>query len=543
MLSADLVLRNGKVLTLDSDATVAQAVGILGDRILAVGSDEDVASLVGPRTRVINVGGRTVIPGLHDSHLHSMMAAVNDLAVPFENARSIADMQAALAARAATTPPGEWILGSSSWHESQLAEGRLPVRHELDAVTPHNPVMIRRGGHVITVNSAALAIAGVTRETPDPPSGVIVRDPATREPTGVLVEPAAFGLILKHVPRPTRPQQVAALKKFTTKLNGRGITCTLEPGITLDEIAAFMELWRDGAMTVRTRILQRVNCIDDVTALSSILAPDFGDDWLRIGGFKAMADGGVEAAYMSEPYRLVAGEQNDPDFVGRLILPPGGIDELRQMFEIAAERRWQVQVHAVGDATIAAIVDLMEEVDRKHSIRGCRWVVMHVFLPRPESLAKMRHLGLRATVQNHPVKLGHNMIRYWGEARAARAIPVRSILAAGIATGGGTDAPVVNWNPFESLWWMTTRKVFVQGDVRVLGPDEAITREQALRLYTGGSAEAAFMEDRLGSLEPRKLADLAVLTADPLTAPEDELRDIRSVLTVTGGKIVHEAGL
>ncbi len=274
-----------------------------------------------------------------------------------------------------------------------------------------------------------------------------------------------------------------------------------------------------------------------------MLAPDFGDDWLRIGGFKFMADGGVEAAYLNDPYRIVEGEQNDPAYVGKLILPPGGMDELRQMLEIAAERGWQVQVHVVGDAAIDAIVGVVAEVAAKHPIADRRWTMMHVFLPSEAALATMRRLNLRATVQDHPVKLGHNMIRYWGEERAARAIPVRSILAAGIPAGGGTDAPVVDWNPFESIWWMVTRRIHAQGGIRVLGPDEAIGREEALRLYTMGSAETCFMEAKTGSLEPGKLADIAVLTADPLTVPEDAIREIRACLTIVGGRVVHRDGI
>ena len=541
MISADLVLRNGRVMTLDANSTRTHAIAIGSGRILALGDDAE--ALFGTAKSVIDVGGRAVIPGLFDSHIHTIGGALNELAVALDSARSIADVQAAFAARVAVTPPGAWIQGGSGWHESQLAEGRMPVRQELDAVTPANPVFIKRGGHVAIANSAALALAGITKATPDPEQAVIVRDPATGEPTGVLVERAAFSLVQKHVPSPTRSDYVEGLKKFTAKLNSRGVTSTLEPGISLDEIAAYMELWRQKAMTTRVRILQRVACVDDVAALSSVLAPEFGNDSLRIGGFKYMADGGVEAAYMRDPYLVVEGEQTDPDFVGKLVLPPGGMDELREMFMTAAERGWQVQVHVVGDAAIDAMVDLVEEVDAKHPVADLRWTMMHVFLPSARALGKMKRLGLRATVQDHPVKLGHNMIRYWGEARAARSIPIRTILKAGIPTGGGTDAPVVDWNPFESIWWMTTRKVFAHGDVRILGPEEAISREEALRLYTLGSAETCFMEDSVGSIEPGKLADIAVLSADPLTVAEDELRDVRACLTIVGGKIVHRDGV
>jgi predicted amidohydrolase YtcJ len=541
MISADIVLRNGRIMTFGPRIPLARTLAIAGGRVVAF--DNDAEGFTGGATQIIDLGGRTVIPGLFDSHIHTIGGATNELAVSLESAKSIADVQAAFAARAKTAAPGTWITGGSGWHESQLHEGRLPVRQELDAATPRNPVLLRRGGHVVVVNSAALAIAGITKATVDPVGGVIVRDTATGEPTGALVERPAFNLVVKHVPQPSRADLVAGLKTFTAKLNSRGITSTLEPGITLDEIAAYMELWRQKAMTTRVRILQRVSCIDDVTALSSVLAPDFGDDWLRIGGFKFMADGGVEAAYLREPYRIVDGEQNDPHFVGKLILPPGGMDELRQMLEAAAERRWQVQVHVVGDAAIDAIVDLVEGVAGKSPIADLRWTMMHVFLPSAQALAKMKRLGLRATVQDHPVKLGHNMLRYWGEERAARAIPVKTIMAAGIPAGGGTDAPVVDWNPFESIWWMVTRKIFAQGGVRVLGPEEAIGREEALRLYTQGSAETCFAEHAVGTLEPGKLADLAVLSADPLAVPDDALRDICSHLTMVGGTIVHRNGI
>jgi len=541
MISADLVLRRGQIATFDAKRPRSTALAVSGGRIVALG--EDAETLIGRDTAVIDLGGRTVIPGLFDSHIHTMMGGQNELAVSLEAARSIAEVQAAFAARARTTPKGGWIRGGSGWHESQLAEGRLPTRFELDKVTPDNPVIMRRGGHVVVANSAALAVAGITRATPDPQHGVIVRDPATGEPTGALVERAAFSLVLKHVPPPSRAEYVEGLKIFTTKLNSRGITSTLEPGLTLEEIAAYMELWRQKAMTTRVRILQRVHCVDDVTALSSVLAPDFGDDQLRIGGFKFSADGGIEAAFMHEPYRVVEGEQTDPAFVGKLVLPPGGLDELREMFVIAASRGWQFQVHMVGDAAIDAIVDLVEEVAEKYPVGALRWTMVHIFLPHERALAKIKRLGLRATVQDQPVKLGHNMVRYWGEARAARSIPVRTIVAAGIPTGGGTDAPVVDWNPFESIWWMVTRQVYAQGATRVLGAEEAIDPAAALDLYTRGSAETCFMEEKLGTLEPGKLADLAVLSDDPFTVAPNALKDIRSALTLLGGRVVHRDGL
>ncbi len=541
MISADTVLRDGDIHTFDAKHSKTRALAIGGGRIMALG--EDAEALAGPKTRVIDLGGRTAIPGLFDSHIHTVMGGLNEIAVSLEAAKSIADVQAAFAERARVTPKGAWIRGGSGWHESQLAEGRLPNRFELDAVTPDHPVILRRGGHVVIGNSAAFAIAGINKSTPNPGHGVLVRDTATGEPTGVLVEREAFGLLLKHVPAPTRAEHLEGLTRITKKLNSRGITSTLEPGLMLDEIAAYMELWRRKTMTTRVGILQRVNCVDDVEALSSILAPDFGDDRLRIGGFKFGVDGGIEAAYMHDPYRIVEGEQTDPNFFGKLILPPGGLDELKEMFTIAASRGWQFQIHMVGDAAIDAILDLVEQVAEKYPLGELRWVMVHIFLPSEEALARIKRLGLRVTVQDQPVKLGHNMVRYWGEERAARSIPTRSIVAAGIPTGAGTDAPVVGWNPFESIWWLVTRQVHVQQSTRLLGAEETIERQIAFDLYTKGSAESCFMEDKVGTLEQGKLADIAVLSDDPFTVPADKLPDIRSVLTLLGGEAVHRDGM
>jgi hypothetical protein len=542
-IEADLVLRAGKILTVDERSSIASALAIRGDRIVAVGDDAAVKPLIGAKTRIVDLKGRTVIPGLHDSHMHTMNGGQNELAVSLAQARSIKDVQTAFAARAATTTKGAWILGGSGWHENQLAEGRLPVRQELDAVTPDNPVYLRRGGHVAVVNSIGLKLANITKDTPDLRNGIILRDPASGEPTGVLVERAAFNMVLNLVPPPSRDDRVKGLKLFNAKLNRFGITATLEPGLSLDEIAAYMELWRQGGMTTRVRILQRVFGADDVLNLSQFLAPDFGDDWLRVGGFKYSADGGIEGAALKERYRLVEGEQNDPDYYGKLVTPPGGRDEFRQMLENAAARGWQFQVHNVGDAAIAHTVGVMEELAERYPLDVMRWVIVHIFLPSQESLAKIKRLGLSTTVQDHPVSLGYNMLRFWGEERAAKSIPVRSITSLGIPTGGGTDGPTVDWNPFKSLWWMTTRQVVVNDKLLKLGPDEAIGREDALRLYTMGSARVGFMEDKIGSLEPGKLADLAVLSDDYMSVKDDALLDLRSVMTTVGGKIVHEEAI
>ena len=541
LIEADLVLRGGKVITVDRASSLAQAIAIKGNRILVVGADADMAPFTGPGTRVIELAGRTVVPGLRDSHLHTLGCARDWFNVALEDARDLAAVQAALAARVKATPPGEWVIASSGWHEGQIAEARMPTRQELDAISPDNPVYIPRGGHVAVVNSAALRLAGITRDTADPKGGIIVRDPQG-EATGFLIEGPAMNLVRRLLPPVSRERLVEGLVQFSAVLAGFGVTGTTEPGATPDDIGAYMEVWRRRAMKHRVRIMQWAGGLADVRARSSVLAPNFGDDWLRVGGFKALFDGGVEGGWTYAPYRIVEGEQTDPEFRGKLLGPAGGEAEALEMFSLAAARGWQFQVHAVGDRTIDHLLTLYEKVAETHPIADLRWTVMHVMLGTSQALDRIKALGIRCTVQDQSVRLANNMLRYWGEERAGYCTPVRAIVSRGIPTGAGTDAPVAHWNPFIALWWMVTRKVEIKGKIAgPLGPEQAISRADALRLYTMGSADVDFVDDRLGSLEAGKMADLAVLSGDYMSVPEDQIRDLRSVLTIVDGRIVHEA--
>lgn len=541
LVPATTILRNGRILTMDARSTTAQSVAIGDSRILAVGDDSDIAGLANGATRVIDLKGATVIPGLRDSHLHTVAAAGNIFDVALEDCRSLAEINQALATRVAATKPGDWVLASSGWHEGQIAEGRMPTRQELDRISPGNPVYIPRGGHVGVANSAALALAGITRDTPDPRGGVIVRD-AAGEPTGFLVEGPAMNLVHRLLPPVSRERLTQGLAQFSTVLAGLGVTATTEPGATPEEIAAYMDLWKTGGMKHRVRIMQRAMGLADVKSRSAVLAPNFGDDWLRVGGFKALYDGGIEGAWTYDPYQVVEGEQPDPAFRGKLLGPVGGDAEALEMFRLAAARGWQFQIHVVGDATTDHVLDLLEEVAKDHPIADLRWTMMHVMLARPVALDRIKRMGLCVTVQDQSVRLANNMIRYWGDERAAYCTPVRDVVARGIPTGAGTDAPVAHWNPFVALWWMSTRRVEIRGRIaEPLGPEQAVSREQALRLYTMGSARVDFMDDRAGSIEAGKLADLAVLSDDYLTVSDAGLRDLRSTLTMVDGRIVHQA--
>jgi predicted amidohydrolase YtcJ len=537
---ADLILRGGRIITVDGAWRIAEAVAIRDGRFVAVGDNAAVAPLAGPGTQIVELSGRTVVPGLIDTHLHQMFAALNSPAVQLLSSRSIADVQKAIATRVAQTPPGQWVTASSGWHESILEEGRMPTRFELDQVSPDNPVFIPRGGHVITVNSKALELAGITRDTPNPQGGVIVRDPTTGEATGVLLETAAY-LVRRILPPPPPPDDITRLlKNAMRELNSFGIVGVVEPGVDERQMAVYRRVHDAGEMTVRTDVLFRALKKDDVEKGIAALRAQKNTDMLRFVGIKIPLDGGVEGARMYSPFRIVPGEQPDAAYRGVLLLPPGGEDEYVAGLKLIAEAGLQAQTHAVGDETIDVIVRAYERVNREKSIRDLRWTIMHIFHPSDAAIKKMAELGILATVQDHPVLLGHNQRRWWGDERAAYAIPIRKLIDAGVLVGGGTDGPVVPVDPFLSMWWMTTRQV-LKG--YVLGREHAITAKEALQLYTINNARILGVEKERGSIEPGKLADLAVLSQDILAVEPDAIAKTKALMTVVGGKIVHRSEL
>ncbi|MGE0746938.1 MAG: amidohydrolase [Rhodospirillales bacterium] len=538
--SADLIVRGGRIVTVDSQWRIAEAAAIRDGRFVAIGDDAAMAALTGPNTQVVELGGRTAVPGLIDTHLHQIFAGINLRGVQLLGARSIADVQKAVAERVATTPAGQWVIASSGWHESILAEGRMPTRWELDQVSPDHPVSIPRGGHVLTVNSKALAAAGITKETPNPAGGVIVRDPATGEATGVLLETAAY-LVRRILPPPPPPPELARLLIASmAELNRYGIVSVVEPGVDERAFALYRRVHDAGQMTVRTHVLYRALAKAEVEKGIAAVRAQQSSDMLRFDGIKFPLDGGVEGARMSRPYQIVPGEQPDPDYRGVLLLPPGGEEEYVEGLKLIAAAGLQAQTHAVGDETIDVIVRAYDRINRETPIRDLRWAIMHVFHPSDAAIRKMAEIGIVATVQDHPVLLGHNQRRWWGDERAAYAIPVRKLLDAGLLVGGGTDGPVVPVDPFLSMWWMTTRQV-LKG--YVLGAEHAITAKEALQLYTVNNARVLGVERDRGTIEAGKLADLTVLSQDILAVPPDAIRNTRALLTVVGGKIVHREGI
>ena len=535
--TADMIMYNGKIITVDREFSIVQAVAIKGNTIVAVGKDHDMDPFKGAQTKMVNLRGKTVVPGLIDSHIHGSMCAQEINNFNLNKVRSINDLLQAVEQCVSSTKQGQLVISSSAWHESQLSEERLPTRWELDKVSPNHPVILPRGGHVVVVNSKALELVGFTKDTPDPDHGLIVKDPDTNEPTGVLIENAA-AIVKDLVPRLTREQLKQGVIDFMKEMNASGVTGMIDPWATDNEISVYSELSEQNKMTVRTQALYAVMSLQETLDAVSKYKPRQGNDYFCVSGIKTLADGGVEGAWMKQPHQIVIGEQPNPEYCGVQVYAGAREKEFADMLKVVVEKGFQMQVHAAGDAANEFVVNSYEEVNKTMSIQDLRWVVMHVMYPTEESLNKIKELGILTTVQDHPYLLGRNMKRYWGGQRTNSAIPLRTMLGKGIIMGGGTDAPVVPWNPFISISWMVTRRT-VNRDVQ--GPDETISRKDALYLWTMGSAYIQGNENKLGSIEPGKLADLVVLSENLLTVPAEKIESIEAHTTIVGGKIVYQA--
>ncbi|HLI29255.1 MAG TPA: amidohydrolase [Chloroflexota bacterium] len=536
----DAVLLNTRIHTFEEPHRTVEALAITNGRVQALGDTATIRALAGPRTVQYDLAGLTVVPGFYDSHNHLRATGLNFFAVDLSGARSIADVLAAIAARAAITPPGEWIVASSRWHEGGLAERRFPTRAELDAVAPNHPVYIPRGGHNVVTNSLGFARAGIDETTPNPPGGTYVRDPSTGELTGHIIGRPAFGRLARLLPAPTPEQEREALRAAIRAYHAVGITSVIEPGLEPAEFAGFQALWAAGELTVRTTAMLRVfpgttdaeltRALDTIRGLA--FATGFGDQWLRLGGIKFTADGGVETSYLREPFAY-ADDPEEPR--GK---PHASLENMIAVCALASALGWQMGVHCVGDAGIDLVLDAFEAVHARSPLQGKRWTLIHMMLARPEHFVRARAMDLVITAQQSlTYALSAGWVKYWGRERAANNEPLRAYLESGLVVGNGTDSPVTPYDPLLNLWSCATRETQFEG---VLGPEWAISLADALRWYTHGSAYAAFEEQAKGSLAVGKLADLAALTVDPLAAAPEEVRDAQVLLTMVGGRVVHD---
>jgi predicted amidohydrolase YtcJ len=533
----DLVLINGKVLTLDERSTVTEAVALRDGKILATGSSASIKSLAGARTRVLDVSGKTVIPGLIDTHAHFKAAGLGDYVVTMGRAKTVAEALEAIRAFVAKKKPGEWIVGGA-WHPpSQLAEKRYLTRQEIDSVAPNNPVYLRTVGHFSMANTMALQKVGVDKTTADPSGGSFERD-AAGELTGVLVE-TAIDRVEKAVPPWTEEDEIRQFTIAEGVLNSFGITSAVEGATEARDIRTLQKIAASGQATLRIGAMFRPEPPADLTAWEAIMSGNgassgFGDDWIKFAGIKIFYDGGMtlKTALMRDVY-----PDSHDNYHGIAQQTP---ERLKQLVSICNRYGWRVGVHVVGDLGVDQVLDALEFADKEKSIRDRRFVLIHASLIRPEQMERAQRLGVRIDFQNVFMwDKAATVERFLGRATADRAVPTRTMIAKmGLdSLGAGTDFPVNPINPFLNMYIMVTRK---DPNGSVYGASEAISREQALRLYTSAASHYTFEEARKGTIEPGKLADLVVLSADYMTVPEAQIKDVKADMTLVGGKVVFE---
>ena len=535
--SPDLVLINGKVLTMDDKSSVVEAVAILDGKLLATGSNATVKSMTGTRTRVLDLAGKTVVPGLIDTHAHFKAAGLSEYVVTMGRAKTVAEALDAIKTFTAKKKPGEWIVGGA-WHPpSQLAEKRYLTRQEIDSVAPNNPVYLRTVGHFSMANSLGLQKAGVDKSTPNPSGGSFEKD-ASGELTGVLVE-TAIDLVEKAVPPWSEEDEIRQFKIAEGVLNSFGITSVVEGATEARDIRTLQKIAASGEATLRAGLMFRPEPPAEMSAWEAIMsgngaASGFGDDWLKFAGIKIFYDGGM--TLKTALTRDVYPDSHD-DYHGIAQQTP---ERLKQLVSICNRYNWRVGVHVVGDLGIDHVLDAFEAADKEKSIRDRRFILIHASLIRPEQMERARKLGVRVDFQNVFMwDKAATVERFLGRATADRAVPTKTLIERmGIdSLGAGTDFPVNPINPLLNMYIMVTRK---DPNGNVYGASEAISREQALRLYTSAAARYTFEEGRKGTLEPGKLADLVVLSADYVAVPEDQIKDIKADVTIVGGKIVFQ---
>ena len=529
---ADLVLFNGRIATQDERRSIVQALAIHEGRIVATGTDADMAKYQGSR---VNLCGRTVIPGLIDSHSHPIRGGLYyNLELRWDGVPSLADGLRMLREQARRTPPNHWVRVVGGWTEFQFAERRMPTLAELNEAAPDTPVFVLNLYAMALMNRAALRAVGFDRNTPNPPGGEIQRD-GDGNPTGLLIaKPSPFILYstLAKGPKLPQEQQLNSTRQFMRELNRLGITSVIDAGGGFQnypqDYEVVTELHRQGLSTVRLAanlFTQRANQeLDDFSSWVKTVTPGQGDDLLRINGAGEM---------------LVYSAADFEDFLEpRPEMPERMERDLFAVVRLLAEHRWPFRLHATYDETIDRALNVFEAVNREVPLAGLHWFIDHAETVTPRNIERIRALGGGIAVQHRMAFQGEHFIARYGSGKAEQSPPIERMLAAGVPVGAGTDATrVASYNPFVSLYWLIAGKT-VGGTVLY---KDTLDRMEALRLWTVGSAWFSSEQHKKGALVPGQLADLAVLTADYFSVPEEEIKRLESVLTLVGGKPVYAA--
>jgi predicted amidohydrolase YtcJ len=524
----DTILLNGKIVTLDARSTIALALAVHDGRITAVGSSDDVRKLAGPATRVIDLRGRTVIPGLIDSHLHAIRAALSfSTEVNWIGARSLEEALGRIRAAARTMKPGSWLIVAGGWNVQQFEENRRPTQAELTAVAPNNPVYVQLGYGWAMLNPQAHKTLGISSEADLPAGGRFERDANGALTGAVTGAQNAIVALFDRLPKPTFEEQVVGTKAFFRELNRLAMTGAGDPGgnnLTSTDYQALFKVWRDKAMTVRVTYTLNGQTpgeeFEELRDLTGLLPMGFGDDMLRFNG-------------LGERITVAMNNNNAPSQSEK--------DAYYRIVKWAAERGMSLTMHWGSDASVDHLLSIFERVNKEIPIAPLRWSIAHLNDASVETLRRMKALGVGWTMQDAMYFGGEQFLKQAGTDAARRTPPVETARKMGVVVGAGTDAHrVASYNPFTALQWLLDSKTV--GGVVMRGPEEIPSRLDALRFYTLGSAWFSFDEGARGSLEVGKLADLAVLSDDYMTIPVEKIGGLESDLTMVGGKIVYASG-
>ena len=526
--TADTVLFNGKILTVDKEFSVREALAIAHGRVLATGTSSAMKQLADDKARLIDLGGRTVIPGLTDGHIHGIRAAltfgteVNWIGVP-----SLKEALEKMRSVARTQKPGSWIVVAGGWTEEQFAEKRRPSPQEVAEAAPDNPVYIQHLYDWLLLTPKAMEALNIRSDADVTPGGSLELDDDDK-PTGVIVAGGnALGKIFDRLPKPTMQQQVDGSRKFFREMNSLGITGIVDGGgvsMYPANYQAVFQLWHDKQLTVRVAYHlcapKPGSELADLQNLTQLMPQGFGDDMLHFNG-----PGEI----------LIWADWTDGD------ITPDGKAKLAELLRWAASKGYTIQLHWNPDRTVHDLLDIVEDISRDYPVRDLRWTVLHLYNASEDSLTRMKALGLIWGVQDGLYFGGERLQKEVGVEAAKQMPRIATALKLGLTVAGGTDAHrVSSYNPFVSLQWYLDGTTI--GGVQTRGDAEAPSRRQALEMYTRNSAFMANDDDERGTLEPGKFADLAVLSSDYLTAPVKEIGRIRSLLTMVGGGVVYASG-
>ena len=536
-MAVDTILYNAKIATNRAPAFV-QAVAITAGKISATGTDEEILRLRGPETTVIDGKRKTVIPGLNDSHMHPIRGGLNfNLELRWDGVPSLADALRMLKEQAARTPAPQWVRVVGGWTEFQFAERRMPTLDEINSVSPDTPVFVMHLYDRVLLNRAALRAVGYTKDTPDPPGGEIQRD-KQGNPTGLLLAKPNANILystLAKGPKLSREDQLNSSRLFFRELNRFGITSAIDAGGGFqnypDDYGVVNELHKNGELSIRLAynlFTQKPKQeLSDFQNWTKLTKPSEGDDFYRVNG------AGEMLVFSAADFEDIL--QPRPD------MAPVMESELKAVIHHLVENRWPFRLHATYDETISRALNVYEEVNREIPFDGLHWFFDHCETVTDRNIERIKSLGGGIAIQNRMAFQGEYFVERYGAHQAKRTPPIQKMLEMGVPVGAGTDATrVSSYNPFLSLYWLVTGKTI--GGLSLYSENNQLDRAKALELYTVGSSWFSTEDGKKGSLAQGQLADLAVLSSDYFSIPEEEIKNLESVLTIVGGKVDYAAG-